>query len=286
MAVDVKLVKELRELTGLPMMDCKKALEEAGGDVKVAQENLRKQGQKVAEGKAHRATREGRVAGYIDPQGTYGVIVSVRCETEPVAKCEDFVNFHDGIVTALKESGTAPSSTDELLTLPHPSGKTVGETLEELVGKIRENIQVGEFSVLKGDAVFQYIHFDSRHGSMVVLQGADPAAEGLGEVGKNLCMHVVFARPQFMSRDEVPADAVEKEREILRAAAEGDPKHAKKPEEIRQKIVVGKLNRYFSERCLPEQPFVRDDKISVEQYIKQNAKEASLTAFAYIGLAS
>ena len=284
MAIDAKLVKELRELTGLPMMDCKKALAEADGDVETARENLRKRGQKVAESKAHRQTNEGRVGGFVNPGGTFGVLLSLRCETEPVAKCEDFVGFHDAIVEALKSAGTPPSSERELLALPLAGGKTVADALAELVGKIRENIQVGEFSVLRGDAVYQYIHFDNRHGAMVVLGGADPADGALADVGKNLCMHVVFAKPGYLNRDEVPAETVEKEREILLAAAEGDPKHSKKPPEIRKKIVEGQLQRFFSERCLQEQPFVRDDKITVEKYVKQNAKGASLQAFAYVGL--
>jgi elongation factor Ts len=284
MAIDAKLVKDLRELTGLPMMTCKKALEEAHGDVEQARDILRKHGEKVMESRAGRQTKEGRVAGYVDPQGKFGILVSLRCESEPVAKCEDFMTFLNRIVEAMKKAKTPPMTTEDLLSLPLPPGKSVREGFTELVGKIRENIQIGDFKVLRGEAVFQYVHFDNRHGSMVVLKGANPADPALPEVGKNLCMHVVFARPRCLRREEVPSAEVEKEREILLAALESDPKQSKKPPEIRKKIVEGQLGRFYQERCLPEQPFVRDDKISVEQYLKQQAKGTAIETFCYVGL--
>jgi elongation factor Ts len=273
------------------MMDCKKALEEAGGDVQAARENLRKKGQKLAKGREHRETREGRIAGYVNPEGTVGVMASLRCETEPVAKCEDFVTFLDGVISILAEGAQPPRSRDELLSLPHPSGKTVTEALSDLVGKIRENITIGDFSVLRGGAVFQYIHFNNRCGAMVGLEGGAPGDPALQEVGKNLCMHIVnahrlYPQPHYLSREEIPPDLIEKEREILTEAAENDPKHSTKPPEIRQKIVEGQLKRFFSERCVPEQPYVKDDKISVEKYLKQTAKGVTLAAFCYLGLES
>jgi elongation factor Ts len=284
MAIDAKLVKELRELTGLPMMDCKKALQESGGDVQAAEEALRKQGAKVMEAKAGRTTKEGRVGGFTGAEGRLGVLFAVRCETEPVARCEDFVTFFDGTLEALKTASPPPETADGLVALPHPSGKSVGDALADMVGKIRENIQLGDFTVLRGDAVFQYIHFDNRHGATVVLAGADPADPAIQEVGKNLCMHVVFAKPRFMKREEVPAAESDKEREILLAAAENDPKLAGKPPQIKEKIVEGKMKAFYAQVCLPEQPFVRDEKLTVEKYLKQEGKGATLAAFSYVGL--
>ncbi len=284
MGIDAKRVKELRELTGLPMMVCKKALEESDGDVAAAQESLRKAGEKVMEAKAGRQTKDGRVGGFLDPTGAYGVLVSVRCESEPVAKCEDFVNFHDSILEAVKAAQTPPASAEELLDFSLPNGKTVRAELADLVGKIRENIQIGDVAVLRGETIFQYIHFDNRHGSMVALKGAAADTPDLDEVGKNLCMHVVFAKPQYLAREEIPAETVEKEREIMLATAQNDPKLAAKPPEIQKKIVEGKLRQFYQEVCLPEQPYVRDDKITVAKYVKQAAKGASVEAFSYVGL--
>jgi elongation factor Ts len=284
MAIDAKTVKELRELTGLPMMTCKKALEDCDGNVEAAREILRKQGEKVAEKTAGRQTKEGRVAGFVAPSGKCGVIVSLRCETEPVARCEDFVNLHEAIMQALKSAKTLPRTNDELLALKLATGRTAGEQLLEVVGKIRENIQLGQVVVMEGDAVFQYIHFDMHHGSMVCLKGGDPANAALQEVGKNLCMHVVFAKPQYLKRDEVPEAIVAKEREILLAAAQTDPKFAQKPAEIQQKIVEGKLGQFYAERCLLEQPYIRDDKSKVQAFVAKEAKGAQLTTYAYVGV--
>ena len=284
MAIDARIVKELRELTGLPMMTCKKALEDCDGNVEAAREILRKQGQKVAEKTAGRETKEGRVAGFVAPSGKYGVIVSLRCETEPVSRCEDFVGFHEALLAALKTTKNLPRTSEELLALKLASGRTANETLLEIVGKIRENIQVGQIAVLEGDAVFQYIHFDMHHGAMVSLKGGDPANEALKEVGKNLCMHVVFAKPHHMRREDVPAQVVAKEREILLAAAQTDPKFAQKPAEIQQKIVEGKLGQFYAEKCLLEQPYIRDDKIKIQAYVAKEAKGVQLAAYAYVGV--
>lgn len=284
MAIDARIVKELRELTGLPMMVCKKALEDSGGDVEAAREILRKQGQKVAEAKIDRTTREGRIAGFVTPAGTCGVMVPLLCETEPVARCEDFVALHDAIIEKLKSTAKPPRTNDELLAAPLVSGKTVRDTLLEVVAKIRENIQIGPLAVVEGDAVFQYIHFDMHHGALVALKGADPADPAMQEVGKNLCMHIVFAKPRYLERTDVPPDVVAKEREILLAAAQADPKFAQKPAEIQHKIVEGKLGQFYAERCLLEQPYIRDDKVKVQAFVARDGKGARIASYAYAGV--
>ncbi|HNS00056.1 MAG TPA: translation elongation factor Ts [Planctomycetota bacterium] len=284
MAVDAKVVKELRELTGLPMMVCKKALQDSGGDVEAAREILRKQGQKVAEAKVDRATKEGRIAGFVSPAGTRGIMVPLFCETEPVARCEDFVALHEAIIARLKGMAAPPRTNDELLATPLGSGKTVRDALFEVVAKIRENIQIGPLAVVEGDAVFQYIHFDGRHGALVALKGADPADAAIQAVGKDLCMHVVFAKPRYLARKDVAPDIVAKEREILLAAAQTDPKFAQKPAEIQQKVVEGKLGQFYAERCFLEQPYIRDDKIKVQAFVARDGKGAQIAAYAYAGV--
>lgn len=284
MGISTELVKKLRESTGLPMMECKNALQEAEGDVENAKEILRKKGKKIAEGKAARKANEGRVGGYMDPSGKGGILLALKCETEPVAKCRDFLNLHKEILEAMVPLDSTPQSKEELLNLNLPSGKPVQERLEEVVGKIRENVQVGDFAILRGDAVFQYVHFDNRHASMVQLGGADPSGGDIQELGKNLCMHVVFAKPKYLSREDVPEEALEKEMEILLAATENDPKLSKKPLEIRKKIVEGKLNRFYSDNCLLQQPFVKDEKVNVQKHVSEAGKGATLENYSYVGL--
>ncbi len=282
--ITAKVVKELRELTGLPMMVCKQALIETGGDVEAAREALRKQGQKVMDAKAGRQTKEGRVGAYVSPKADWGLLLALRCETEPVARCEDFVKFHEAVMEAAVRTSSPPEAIEDLLKLQLADGRTVQQALEDLVARIRENIQFGGLSVVRGDAVFSYIHADSRHGSLVALSGVSAEDSDVQEVGKNLCMHVVFAKPRFLSREEVPEEEVQKEREILLAAAENDPKHRNKPPEIKQKIVEGQLRRFYQAICLLEQPFVRDEKVTVQKYVAKEGKGAKVTGFAYVGL--
>ncbi len=284
MAIDARIVKELRELTGLPMMVCKKALEDAGGSVEAAREILRKQGQKVAEAKIDRTTKEGRIAGFVAPSGTCGVMVPLLCETEPVARCEDFVALHEAIIKKLATMKTLPRTNDELLAAALTTGKTVRDTLLEVVAKIRENIQIGPMAIVEGDAVFQYIHFDLHHGALVCLKGASAADAAIQDVGKNLCMHVVFAKPRYLARRDVPPDVVAKEREILLAAAQADPKFAQKPAEIQHKIVEGKLGQFYAERCFLEQPYIRDDKVKVQAFLAKDGKGAQISSYAYAGV--
>ncbi len=285
MAIDAKLVKELRQESGLPMMDCKKALQETNGDVEAAKEVLRKKGKKIMAKKAERTTNEGKIGGFVAASGKSGVLFALCCETEPVASCEDFTTFYNELLDTLQKSDPLPASLDEVRALSMADGKSVQEHLEQLIGKIRENIQLRDYVKLEGDAVFQYIHFNYRHGSLIQIAGVDPSDATLQELGKDMCMHVVFAKPAYLSKDDVPADIVGKEREILAATLENDPKMAKKPDQIKSKIVEGQIGRFFSEQCLLEQPFIKDDKSSVSKYLNKQAKGAELQKFSYMGLA-
>lgn len=284
MAVSAKVVMALRQASGLPMMDCKKALEEANGDLEAAKEILRKQGQKVMAKKSDRQVKELRVDGFVSPDGKTGVLLAMYCETEPVARCEDLVGFQEDILDVLQKAPTLPDSKEALMAVALASGQTVTEKLEEIVGKIRENILVGDYAVITGDSVAQYIHFDNRHGAMTALTGADSSDASVLELGKNLCMHVVFSKPRFLNRDNVPAEEAEKEKGYLLAAMENDPKHANKPDSIKEKIVTGQMGRFFSENCFLEQPFIKDDKVKVGDQVTKTCKGAELSNYVYMGL--
>lgn len=282
MAVDSAKVKELREKTGLPMMECKKALEKTGSDIDKAFEELRKAGFKAQEKLAGRAAKEGRIGSYLSPDKKVGVLVVLRCETEPVSKNEEYQKLLAGLVEVILKG--KPKDRAELEGLKLPWGKTVAEAVTDLVNKIRENISVGAFARFEADAIGQYVHFDQKKGAMVALKGATAESPKVAELGKELGMHVVFAKPASLSRDKLDKAFVDKEREILLAAAKNDPKNAKKPEEILKKIVEGQVDKFVASKCLLEQPFVRDEKQTVSQYLKGSG--AGVTVENYIYLAT
>jgi elongation factor Ts len=239
--ISAGLVKELREMTGLGMMECKKALTEAGGDLKKAEELLRiKSGAKAGKA-AGRVAAEGVVAAWLSADGRTGTLAEVNCETDFVAKNEDFVAFarHVAEVVATREPGPAEE-----------------EQRQKLVQKIGENITIRRFVRLQAKGkLAQYVH-NGRIGVLVDVEGAE-------ELGKDLAMHVAAFKPQYLSRAEVPADVVTRERDIAAARA----KDSGKPPEIVAKMVDGAVNKILGEITLLSQPFVKDDKQSVEKIL-------------------
>lgn len=280
MAVDARKVKELREKTGLPMMECKKALEEADGDVDKAYEEARKRGLKAVEKLAGRTADDGRIGSHLTGDGKQGVLVALRCETEPVAKNEKFLAFLDEIARKIDQED--PSDAAGLSALKLASGETVQEGLTELVNQIRENIQIGRFRRFTSDAVVQYVHFDGKKASMVAFEGGSTSDDKVVEVGKNVCMHIAFERPVALSREQLDPSLVEKEREILLSQMKNDPRNAKKPEAILEKIIKGQIEKFVGSQCLLEQPFVKDPKQTVEQYINGSGTGVKLVDFVYI----
>ena len=280
MAVDPEKVKELREKTGLPMMDCKRALEKTGGDVDTAVDELRKAGLKAQEKLAGRKATEGRIGSHVGSDGKVGVLAALRCETEPVGSNAEFQRFLGELVEVVGRQN--PQDAAALGAAQMPSGKAVAAALTDLVNRIRENITLGRFARFEADAIVQYIHFDQKKGAMVALRGGAVTNPKVMEVGKDLGMHIVFRMPLSLSRAEIAAPLVAKEREILLAAARNDPKNAKKPEEILKKIVEGQVEKYIASKCLLEQPFVKDESISVTEYLKRSGAGVTLTGFAYV----
>jgi elongation factor Ts len=260
MSVTAEAVKALRERTGAGMMECKKALVEANGDLEAAAEAMRKSGLAKADKKAGRVAAEGVVVIERSADGRTAALVEINSETDFVARQPDFQGFaHDVAKLVL---ATKPADLEALLAAKLASGKTVEETRRELIARIGENIGVRRFEIVSGAApLATYLH-GTRIGTVVVIEGGDAA------LGHDLAMHVAAINPQYLSAEDVPADQVDKEREIFVAQAATDPKLAGKPKDVLVKASEGKLRKFLGEITLLGQPFVKDDKQTVAQVLK------------------
>jgi elongation factor Ts len=258
-------VKRLREITGVGMMDCKKALTEAGGDFDAAIELLRKKGQKVAANRADREATEGVVATATTPDRRAAALVEVNSETDFVARNAEFVAFAQAVADlALAER---PADLDALRALSL-NGRTVGDTVVDLTGKIGEKIDVRRFALVEagdGGEVVEYVHPGAKLGVLVEMVGAGD----LQAVGRDVAMQAAAMNPVAATRAEVPEAVQQKELEIGREAARNEGK----PEAILDKIAQGKLERYFKDHVLVEQPFVKDASVSVKQMLEQAGAE-------------
>ena len=257
--ITAEVVRELREKTGAGMMDCKKALEATGGDLEAAEDELRKKGIKKAEKKAGRTTGEGRVASSIASDGRSGAMVAISCETDFVAKTSDFEAFLADVAAHALEH--RPAGTEEALAQPlKGADRTLGEALKALVGKLGENIQLADvgFYANPEGRVAAYVHHDHKKGAIVnVSTGAD--ADAAAATLHDLCMHIVSFNPGAISRESIPEALVEREKNIIRDGLEG------KPEQIRERIMAGRLEKFFAEQVITEQTWIKDDKTTVEK---------------------
>jgi len=264
MAVTAEAVKALRERTGAGMMECKKALVEANGDLEAAAEAMRKAGLAKADKKAGRIAAEGVVAIERSADGTAVAVVEVNSETDFVAREKDFQSFAADVARLALVA--RPADLEGLMAAHLPSGQTVEEARRVLIARIGENIGVRRFEVVTSRApLATYLH-GSRIGTVVALEGGDET------LGRDLAMHVAAINPQYLSVDEVPADFLAKEREIEMAKAEAEAQ-GKKPREIIAKMVEGRLRKSLAELTLLGQPFVRDPEVTVEKLLqKSNAR--------------
>jgi elongation factor Ts len=265
MAVTAEAVKVLRERTGAGMMECKKALVETNGDLEAAAELMRKAGLAKADKKAARIAAEGVIAIERAADAKRAAVIEINCETDFVAREKDFTQFAADVAkTALS---TRPKDLEALLGARLSNGQSVEETRRALIAKIGENIGVRRFALVEAPAVVgAYLH-GTRIGALVAMKAGDEA------VAKDIAMHVAAINPARISAAEVPADDVAKERAIFVEQAKSDPKNAGKPQEIVEKIVEGKVRKWLNEITLLGQPFVKDDKQSVEQYLKKAGGE-------------
>jgi elongation factor Ts len=254
-------VKAFRERTGLPLMDCKKALQEANGDEDQAVEVLRKRGQQLADKRSDRETAFGRFGLYIGSDKTVGAMVELLCESAPVTTNDDFVQLANDLAKALA-TGPGASTPEELLAQPSPSkpGKTLADQKDEMFNRIREVFKVGRMIRVEGATGGYMHHAGTTAGVLVVIEG------GTDEAAKDVSMHIAAMKPAALDKDSIDPAIVAKEREILRQAALAEGK----PENIVDKMVDGRIRNFYAERCLLEQPFVKDDKQSVGDYAKSS----------------
>ncbi len=270
MAITAAMVKELRERTGAGMMECKKALVETDGDIDAAIEHLRKTGMAKADKKAGRTAAEGLVAIKLSDDGKRAAIVEVNCETDFVAKDENFRNFVDAVADQVLANN--PADLDALLALPMPGedGQTIGEALKALIAKIGENMAIRRFAIIEASGrLHTYMH-GNRIGVVVDLEGGDET------LGKDIAMHIAASRPMTVSEAEVPAEVIEKEKEIFAAQAA----ESGKPPEIIEKMIGGRIKKFLKEVTLLGQPFVKNPDQTVEQLLKEaNATVAAFTRF-------
>ena len=267
--ITAKSVKELREKTGAGMMDCKKALTASEGDMEKAIEILREKGLAAAAKKAGRIAAEGIVKTYISEDGKSAGIVELNCETDFVAANEEFVNF----ATRLAEmaSVTAAKNVEEFVAEKFDAENTVSEALTALIAKLGENMTVrrfDKFNVANG-VVESYIHGGGRIGVVVELNCEADNTAVLKEVAKDVCMQVAAANPSFLSREDVDTEELEKEKEIYRVQALNEGK----PENIVEKMVMGRIQKYYKEVCLLDQAWVKDGDKSISKYLQEKSKE-------------
>ena len=270
MAFTAQDVKTLRERTNVGMMDCKKALSACDGDMDKAIEWLREKGLAKAIKKAGRIAAEGMA--YAMVEGSVGAVVEVNCETDFCAKSAPFVEFVKGIAQVVVDSN--PADVDALKKCPFPGSElSVEGILPEKVMSIGENLQIRRFIRFDTDTSVAYVHAGGKIGVLVNLKvegGIDAT-----EIGKNVAMQIAALNPRFWDKSEVSADVLEEERKVQLAQMDADPKMASKPAQVKEKIVAGKLNKFYEENCLLQQAFVRSDLFqgSVENYIADAAKK-------------
>jgi len=267
--VTANLVKELREKTGAGMMDCKKVLTETDGDMEKAAELLRERGIAKAAKKSSRIAAEGLVVAYISEDKKTGAVVEVNAETDFVAKNEEFKTFANDIaIQVVKEN---PTNVEELLAQKfiNDSSKTVSEVLTDKIATIGENMSIRRFVRFTSNGLVEkYIHGEGKIGVLVAMEG------GNEEIAKDVCMQIAAARPEYLDRNAVPEERVSKEMEILKAQAMNEGK----PAEIAEKMVQGRIGKFYGEICLVDQAFVKDPNIKVSDLLSSNG--AKVTEFA------
>ena len=270
MAVSAKDVMELRRQTDCGMMECKKALVKADGDINKAIEILREEGLATAAKKAGRIAAEGMVYAVANANGA--VVVEVNAETDFVAKNDKFVEFTKDLANVVAEQ--KPADVEALMACKTEAGETVDEALKNLILVIKENIKVRRFVRYEG-VCSAYVHGGGTHGVIVKFDTTDEVAAKpeFVEFGKDIAMQIAAANPSYLNREAVPAEAIENEKKIIIAQMANDPKAANKPDAIKEKMATGRLGKFYKENCLVDQEFVKDGDLSVAQYTAKVAKD-------------
>jgi len=266
MAITAAQVNELRQKTGAGMMDCKKALTEANGDFEKAIEILRKKGAAVASKRAEKSANEGLIITKVSDNKKTGIIVEVNCETDFVAKSEDFVNFANDVIQTVDSS--KPANVQEML----EKNDGIKNKLTDVMGKVGEKIEISRFAIEEAPngMVVDYVHLGSKLGVLVKFDNVDK--EEFSELGKDIAMQVAAMKPICVYREEVPKEVIDKEMDIYKELARKEGK----PEQILDKIAQGRLNKFYEENCLSEQAFIKDNSKTVGGLLKEfNTKHNS-----------
>lgn len=276
MSISANTVKELREKTNAGMMDCKKALEEAAGNMEKAIEILRKRGLALAQKKSGRAAKEGILGNYYDASGNMACLVEVNCETDFVVKTADFQNFVAAVTKIVQKE--SPKDLEALLAAKYDGKQSVQETLTALIAKIGENIHVRQFvrweTQNPKEVLGFYLHAGSKIGVLILIQ--DETGKIKPPAAKEVAMHIAAMHPQYIRPGDIPPAVLEKEKEILRSGVD-----AKKPPQIQEKILEGKLEKFYNDVCLENQIFVKDleGKKSVKDWLAMQSGAAKIQKF-------
>lgn len=275
MSISAQDVNKLRQMTGAGMMDCKKALTEANGDFEAAIDILRKKGQKVSASRSDKQATEGAVFVKTSADGKEGVIIALNCETDFVAKNEEFQKLGNSILEAADSK--KPATIDELKEI-QVGGRAIKDLMTDLMGKIGEKIEISSYEKVKGEKVIPYIHGGAKLGVLVAFKGMN--GNDVTEVGKDVAMQIAAMRPIAVDKDGVDAKTVEREIEIGKeqARAEG------KPEAMLEKIAMGKLNKFYKESTLLNQEFVKDTSKTIAQLLESTQKGLTVSEFKRISV--
>ncbi len=277
MSISTADIKQLRESTGAGILDCKKALQETDGDIDQAIEFLRKKGLAAASKKSSREANEGLVSAKVNADGSLGALVEINCETDFVARTDDFQNFVETLVQQVMDD---PSLTDAETLLAAPSvedsSKTVQQQLTEMIAKLGENMLVRNVARFdrQGDGLIEsYIHIGGRVGVLVEMGGSSGDNEQFAELVHDLSLQIAAASPRYVSSDDIPADVIDAEKDVYRAQLAED----KKPDNIKERIIEGKLNKWYGEVALLNQEFVKDTSLTIGKLIEQTGKAVGAT---------
>ena len=269
MDITSEMIKKLRDQTGAGMMDCKRALEATDGNMDAAIEYLRKKGAAVAQKRAERSAKEGAIVTRVSSDGKTGVIVEVNCETDFVARSEDFVGFANAVAQAI-ETGK-PASLDRVADLLAQGGKKVSEMQNDLLAKVGEKIDVKRYALYQANAgsVGSYTHLGSKIGVLVEFTGLE-GADAAGGAGRDVAMQIAAMNPMVITRDQLEKTVIEREMEIYRTQA----KNEGKPAQIVDKIATGRLEKFYQEVCLMEQIFIKDSGKTIKEYLNETSAKA------------
>lgn len=274
MTITAADVNKLRQMTGAGMMDCKKALTEAGGDFEKAIDELRKKGQKVAANRGDRESKEGVVLAKVTADNTRGAVLAINCETDFVAINADFIKMTNNILDIAVEKNARTA--DELKALPYDGKITIADKLIEQTGVIGEKIELTKFGVVEAPFVLAYVHPGNKLANIVGFSSATVKAE----VAKDVAMQVAAMAPVAVDKGDVDADTIKREIEVGKEQAREEGK----PEDMLEKIAMGKLNKFYKESTLLNQEFIKDNKKSIAQYLNESEKGLTVTAFKRIAL--